>query len=130
VTAPSKIHRQDPEHRGVAVCGRKSSPERMTTDPRLVTCGVCATWQNETADPSPTVLDRLGEAPADFAVIASPASGKTDTLDAGRTRGRATGRALRKLAARHPKEFEELFRAEYAATIAEEEELGLLSPLD
>lgn len=130
LTTPSKIHRQDPEqNRGVAVCGRKAEPDRMTDDPRVVTCGVCLTWQTEASGrsaPSPasaatTVIDRLVD-------VVAASSGRGATSDqVARARGRAKARAHHRLAARHPDEFRDIFRDELEAAMAEVEEFEILA---
>lgn len=110
MTTATKIHRQDREKpRGVAVCGRKARPDRMTDDPRAVTCGVCRTFAPDVRDtgprlPTETVLDRLTE----------HATG--DLVDLGRTeRETARARAMEKLASKHRSEFRELYREELDA---------------
>lgn len=124
MTTPSKIHRQDPSKRaGIAVCGRKAQPDRMTDEAENVTCGVCATWQEAAgpAEPRTTVnaIDRLVQT-ADLFLAEGH---RSDPVETARARGRATGRALRRLATRHVDEFRDLYRDELAAALAEVEEL-------
>lgn len=122
MTTPSKIHRQDPEKpSGTAVCGRDAPPDRITTDPTTVTCGVCRTFQPEARPgdlPSrpagPTVIDRLVAASAgDLARLDEDATA--------RVRSRAKTRALFRVAARRPDEFRDAYREELAAAMLAEE---------
>lgn len=124
MTTAVKIHRQDQEKKaGVAVCGRKAAPGRITDDPDAVTCVVCRTFAADAREaikaphhPSPrgkTVVDRLVD----------PGAGIVDLT----VRDVAKTRAMEKLASRHRDEYRTLFREELAAAKLLEE-LDLLDP--
>lgn len=132
MTTAKKIHLQDPEGEpGLAVCGRRATGARITSEILSASCTVCRTFAPPTvellrASVDRTVLDHLGQANTDLLFTPRAASQQEDpAMIRARARGKAKARAYYRLAAGHVEEFRRIYEEEVAAALAEEEELAL-----